>query len=131
MTHYFLPRHLGITEKPKKKLKRIASRSNRPSAVQRRKLYAEAVATRRAMVIAKQVGMTEEQARLYKGPVHCEFCWDRYNTVHVYRDPHHIAGRRGDNMYDPHKLRLICRRVHNRAHADPKWAEKVGLRLPH
>lgn len=121
MKNYFLPRHLGVVTNKKKVRTRIRSHSSRPSAVLRRKLYREAVEARKRMVAAEQQGTDQpDLTRIY-----CEVCWP--DKVHAYSDPHHIAGRRGTNMYDVAKLRLICRRVHDKIHRQPLWAKSKGL----
>lgn len=124
MKNYFLPRHLGIETPKKKGRTRIKSRSNRPSAVERQKLYREALAKRMEMVSAEQQGVPVGEGNPMR--IHCEFCFKR-GKLHGWDDPHHTAGRRGTNMYDPNKLRLICRRIHNKVHRDPQWGKEVGL----
>lgn len=126
MTNYFLPRHLGIEPAPKKKARtRIRSKPKSHSAIVREQAYRAAVRLREFKVAAIQQGVPEKEADT--AIVYCEFCWPK--KLHVYDDPHHTAGRYGTNMYDVEKLRLICRRIHNKVHADPKWAESVGLRV--
>lgn len=58
--------------------------------------------------------------------VHCEVpgCtrgWDDY---------HHTHGRHGTDLYDKTRLRLVCRRCHDKIHADPAWARSIGFLKP-
>ncbi len=93
--------------------KPIKKRSNSPVRAERQRLYEQA---RSEAAIALQ-------AKQGKPFMVCE--WPDCN--HLASDCHHVAGRRGPNLFDKSKLRFVCRSCHIKIHHDPKAARKLGL----